>query len=477
MRSLRNRTVTVSLTAVLVVGLAVGLATASWQVIAVTSAVVIVGWLTWVSRRVHIIASEVRRLGSSAVGTAEQVKHLGATNTRVHERLDEALQELRGRRARDDREIVSAIDKLRTDLNAEDRAAVRDVMQAIDELRDEVREVRQQSTELAAATTQSTERDERAAVELLVEQFGTTSVLVDKTKRQLNRVVRRQVEMYGMLEILDASLISRIDQFLDELRWELRRSRQDMSELSNRFEESKSGRGDVTSHQYVTERPGFDLQKYLYYLSYHIPREIEAQQQLQNTYGPEGLRPLLGGWALTPSGMLDIAQVISRDAPNVVVECGSGTSTMWIALALRETGGGHVYALEHDPAFAVETRRQLSSQGLAEYATVIDAPIVEQNGANGIVEWYDVSGIGEVNRIDVLVVDGPPEAQGGLRKYAIEILFERFADGTRVFADDVNRDAERTMITDWINEFPSLQLRVSSTPVQSHLVWNTAESM
>lgn len=477
MRSLRNRTVTVALAAVLVVGLVVGLATASWQVITVTSAVVTVGWLTWVSRRVHITASEVRRLGSSAVGTAEQNERLGAASARVHERLDKALQELRDERAHGHREIVSAIDSLRRDLNAEDRVAERDALQAIEEVRDEVREVRRQSNELSAAMGRSAERDERAAVELLVEQFGTTSALVDKTKRQLNRVVRRQVEIYGMFEILDASLTSRIDQFFDELRWELRRSRQDMSVLSHRVEASESGRGDATSRQYVTEHPRFDLQKYLYYLSYHVPREVEAQQQLQNTYRPEGLRPLLGGWALTPSGMLDIAQAISRDAPNVVVECGSGTSTMWIALALRETGGGHVYALEHEPAFAEETRRQLLSQGLAEYATVVDAPIVEQNGANEIVEWYDVSGIDEVNRIDVLVVDGPPEALGGLRKHAIEILFERFADGTRVFADDVNRDAERTMITDWINEFPSLQRRVSSTPVQSHLVWNTSESM
>ena len=473
MRSLRNRTVTVVLTAVLVIGLAIGLATASWQVITVTCAVVIVGWLTWVSRRVHITASEVRRLGSAAVATSDQVERLGATSTRVHERLDEALQELRDERAHVDREVVSAIDSLRKDLTAEDGATERDVLQAIDEVRDEVREVRRQSNELAASTRLSAERD---AVESLVERFGTTSAQVDKTKRQLNRVVRRQVEMYGMFEILEAALTSRVDQFLDEFRWELRKSRQDMSQLSRRVEESEPGRADVAIHQYAMERSGFDLQKYLYYLSYHVPREVEAQQQLQSTFRPEGLRPLLGGWALTPSGMLDIAQAISRDSPDVVVECGSGTSTMWIALALRDSGGGHVFALEHEPAFAEETRRQLSSQGLSEYATVVDALIVEQNGANEIVEWYDVSRIGEIDRIDILVVDGPPQVLGDLRKYAIELLSDRFADGTRVFADDVNRDAERTMVTEWIKEFPSLQKRVSSTPVQSHLVWNTAES-
>lgn len=475
MKLLRNRTVTIVLLTVCVIGLAVGLATASWQVIAVTTAVVIVGWLTWVSRRVHITSSEVRRFGSVAVATADQVDRFAETSARVHENVGTALHELRHEREHLDRGVMSAIDSLRKDLTDDKSLTELNVLQAIDEIREELREVRRQSDKLEGSIRLLAERDDNVAVESLVEQLGTTSVLVDKSKRQLNRLVRRQVEIYGSIEILEASLTARVDQFLDEFRWELRRSRQDMSELSNRVEGAVSGCPDDAVHQNLTERSGFDLQKYLYYLSYHVPREIEAQQQLQATYRPEGLRPLLGGWALTPSGMLDIAQAISQDAPEVIVECGSGTSTMWIALALRDSGGGHVYALEHEPAFAEETRRRLSSQGLDAYATVVDSPIVEQNGANEIVEWYDVSGINAVDRIDMLVVDGPPQALGDLRKFAVELLSHRFIDGTRIFADDVNRDSERTMITEWIKKFPSLQRHLSSTPVQSHLVWNAAE--
>lgn len=460
MRSLRNRTVTLLLLAVLLVGYAIGLAIASWQIIAVTSAFVIVGWLAWVSRRVHITASEVRRLAARAATTSDQVERLNASDTRVHESLDAVLQELRAGRVQIDDQVVGAVDALRNELADDNRRSERDVLQAIDRLRNEVREVR---------------HVELAAIESLAEKFEATSTVVDRTKKQLNRAVRRQVEMYGMIEILESSLTARVDQFFDELRWELRINRRDMSERTRHVEQFASARTDDAGLRMVSARGGFDMQKYLYYLSYHVPREIEAQNQLENTYRPEGLRPLLGGWALTPSGMLDIAQAISRDAPDVVVECGSGTSTMWIALALRASGGGHVYALEHDREFAQETRRQLSAQGLAAYATVVDAPIVEQNGADGIVEWYDVRGLGDVNRIDVLVIDGPPQALGDLRKFAMELLSDRFSEGTRVFADDVNRDAERTMISEWIAAFPALQKRVSSTPVQSHLVWTTTE--
>lgn len=460
MRSLRNRTVTLLLLAFLLVGYAIGLAFASWQIIAVTSAFVIVAWLAWVSRRVHITASEVRRLGTRAAITSDQVELLKESDARVQESLDTVLQELRAGRVQANDHVVGAIGALRAELAEDDREFVRNVLQSIEGVRDEVREL--QHAQLTAS-------------ESLVEKFDASNTVVDRTKKQLNRAVRRQVEMYGMIEILESSLTARVDQFFDELRWELRTSRRDMSELTKHVEQFASARTDDGAHHTVSARAGFDLQKYLYYLSYHVPREIEAQNQLESTYRPEGLRPLLGGWALTPSGMLDIAQAISRDSPGVVVECGSGTSTMWIALALRASGGGHVYALEHDREFAQETRRQLSAQGLADYATVVDAPVIEQNGADGIVEWYDVSGLDDVKRIDVLVIDGPPQALGDLRKFAMQLLSDRFSDGTRVFADDVNRDAERTMVSEWMAAFPALRKRVSSTPVQSHLVWHTTE--
>lgn len=250
-----------------------------------------------------------------------------------------------------------------------------------------------------------------------------------------------------------------------------------MSELSGRVEESVLGRADSSDQQSVANNLRFDLQKYLYYLSYQVPREVEAQQLLQSVYKPVGLRPLLGGWSLTPSGMLDIATAISRDAPNTVVECGSGTSTVWIALALRESRGGHVYALEHDPEFAEETRRQIAEQGLAAYATVVDAPIVEQPGASNVVDWYDLRDIDALDQIDILVVDGPPRLVGDFRKFALELLSARFSPGTRVFADDVNRVEERTMVETWISEFPALKRGLSSSPVQAHLLWSVAEEV
>ena len=53
---------------------------------------------------------------------------------------------------------------------------------------------------------------------------------------------------------------------------------------------------------------------------------------------------------------------------HVVVECGSGLSTILIARRLRELGAGHVHSLEHDHGFAEACRRPLERASLGDRA-------------------------------------------------------------------------------------------------------------
>ena len=50
-------------------------------------------------------------------------------------------------------------------------------------------------------------------------------------------------------------------------------------------------------------------------------------------------------------------------------ECGSGVSTLVAARCVDLNGRGHVYSLEHDPAYAAQTRGLLSKHGLSGRAT------------------------------------------------------------------------------------------------------------
>lgn len=329
-------------------------------------------------------------------------------------------------------------------------------------------ELTSQSVEIEKLTT---------AHNIAFEAIRSTGGTVDRTMDQLNRVVRRQIEIHGMVELLEGGLTARIDQFLDETQRDLRKYKGEISALTQRFDALEWGSPPSREGSKVAAWGDSDVSRYLYYLSYHIPREVEAQQQLQRLFEPEGPMPLLGGWALSPTGTLDIVNVIMEDRPESVVECGSGTSSLWIGYALRANRGGHLYTLEHDPAFADVTRRQVASNGLSDYVTVIDAPLVDHDKNGEVATWYDTRGLSDVRTIGVLAVDGPPRLTGDLRREALGLLHDRLVDGAHVFADDVNRSGEHEMISDWLQQFPGLHTSITSTPVQAHLVWKLAETL
>ena len=77
--------------------------------------------------------------------------------------------------------------------------------------------------------------------------------------------------------------------------------------------------------------------------------------------------PPLGedAWSLgRPALELVLAEVDA--GRHVVVECGSGLSTILIARRLRELGAGNVHSLEHDEGFAEACRRQLERESLSD---------------------------------------------------------------------------------------------------------------
>ena len=152
-------------------------------------------------------------------------------------------------------------------------------------------------------------------------------------------------------------------------------------------------------------------------------------------------------WSLRPQA-LRLVEALVGGGRTSVVECGSGLSTVTIARALRD---GHVHALEHDRHWAATTRAALADEGLTEFATVIDAPLVDG--------WYDGAGLERLpaGGIDLLLVDGPPagEPETERRRYpALPMLAARLAPDAAILLDDADRDGERWTLDRWLAEFP-----------------------
>ncbi|MCA5892726.1 class I SAM-dependent methyltransferase [Isoptericola sp. NEAU-Y5] len=184
--------------------------------------------------------------------------------------------------------------------------------------------------------------------------------------------------------------------------------------------------------------------------------QIQALDQLRDKFRVEGPLPDVGGWALDPTELLWLIDEVERRRPEFVVECGSGTSTFWIAMALRRNGHGRIISLEHQGKFAARTRAVLERHELSDVAEVRHAPLAEVETPRGTFRWYDVEP-DSLGPIDLLVVDGPPGTTGPLARYpALPVLHRALNPGACVLVDDMHRTDEQEAVRHWLRELPAL---------------------
>jgi predicted O-methyltransferase YrrM len=181
-------------------------------------------------------------------------------------------------------------------------------------------------------------------------------------------------------------------------------------------------------------------------------REVEALLQLFREVVPRAPMPSSGRWALNPTDLLGILHLIERHRPRVVLELGSGTSSVWIAYALEKIGG-RLISIDHEHEFAERTRRLLTAHGLDAVAEVRDAPLRPVTVEGADFSWYDVDTLADVGDVDLMLVDGPPGGVGPLARYpALHLLGHKLASTAVVVLDDANRPDEQGVLARWSAE-------------------------
>lgn len=194
-------------------------------------------------------------------------------------------------------------------------------------------------------------------------------------------------------------------------------------------------------------------------------RQLEALQGLYAELNLDKSLPGTRGWAASPDLLLELARHARAARPTIVLECSSGTSTLVLARCMQLNGKGMVYSLEHDAAYASQTRDELERHGLSAWASVLDAPLQPQQFGAATWPWYahDAlrSALAPEARIDLLVIDGPPQSTRQLARYpAGPSLFPLLAPDAAVFLDDSARPDEQRILAQWRTEFPELQQSV-----------------
>ncbi|HEV7368271.1 class I SAM-dependent methyltransferase [Arenibaculum sp.] len=191
--------------------------------------------------------------------------------------------------------------------------------------------------------------------------------------------------------------------------------------------------------------------------SAHQFQQTQSLRLLEHTLGVDRPLPPMRGWAASPDILLALVKHVLERRPECIVECGSGVSTLVLALACRKVGRGRIVSIDHAPEFAARTRAMLEEWGVGDRTEVLGTPIVERWVEGRTAPWY-----GEVSlpdRIDLLFVDGPPARTGPEARWpAGPLLIPRLGPGGAVYVDDGDRPDEQAMIRDWMDRFPHLTL-------------------
>jgi len=206
----------------------------------------------------------------------------------------------------------------------------------------------------------------------------------------------------------------------------------------------------------TVQRVGASLDKELKKEIRQTFRQLEALQNLSAVLPANDVLPATRAWATSPDLLLVLVDLVIAERPSLVVECGSGASTLWLALAMRRFGiDGRIIALDHDPVFGDKTRGLLARHDVADLAEVRDAPL-ESFSLNGeTYSWYARRAWEDLKGIDLLFIDGPPAVTGQQARYpALPLLAGSLSPVATAVLDDLIVPDMQKVLRLWLDAYP-----------------------
>jgi len=185
-------------------------------------------------------------------------------------------------------------------------------------------------------------------------------------------------------------------------------------------------------------------------------RQLEALQNLSAVLPANDVLPASRGWAASPDLLAVLVDLIISARPSLVVECGSGASTLWLALAMRRFEiDGRIIALDHDPVFGGKTRDFLARHDVRDLAEVRDAPLESFSLDGETYSWYARQAWEDLTGIDLLFVDGPPATTGHQARYpALPLLSRSLSPVATVVLDDLVVPDMQEVLRLWLDAYP-----------------------
>ena len=192
-----------------------------------------------------------------------------------------------------------------------------------------------------------------------------------------------------------------------------------------------------------------------------VGNRLQATQNLFALVSPRGPVPQMVGYVAAPDVLLVLVQKFLSLRPSLAIECGSGTSTLFLALAAQQYGiNCRLVSLEHDPAYAEATRALVADHGVSHlvdirHAALTTTPLTDHSGP-----WYDPAAFQDLHNIGLAFVDGPPGDVGPEARYPmIPLLADRLGNPCAILLDDMKRADERVVAERWMTQLEGFSYR------------------
>lgn len=170
----------------------------------------------------------------------------------------------------------------------------------------------------------------------------------------------------------------------------------------------------------------------------HSYRQSEAFAQLIKILDLKAPIPATRGWAGSPDLLLTLVSLVRKHKPKIIIELGSGVSTLVLAKSVGR--GGKVISIDNSEEYAGYTREMLRDHGIRNVEIRV-APL-KKYGSDG-AEWYDLSLLKTIKRVDLLLVDGPPATKNPSARFpALKEFLPKLSPRAVVVLDDAIRDSE-----------------------------------
>ncbi len=195
-------------------------------------------------------------------------------------------------------------------------------------------------------------------------------------------------------------------------------------------------------------------------------QQIEDMEQILHLIDLRYPLPRLGGWAASADFIKilyqEILALLKRKEAPVIVETGSGVSTILIAYLLKKYAPKALFiSLDHDIEYMRKSRHALELHGLKSGVHLLYAPLQKYLLGEEVWLWYKTAQLFELlqqKRIDMLSIDGPPMDTQALARYPVlPIVREKLANDWVLVLDDAARTQEQAIIQRWKKEFRPLR--------------------